>query len=111
MALRKDVATYINDDEIYSHVFKERNVPRIEQYPTPRYKEITLEMASKVEQIRHIWSLGDRYYKLAHKYYNDTNYWWVIARFNRKPTEAHLKIGDTISIPMPLSQALLITTL
>ncbi len=110
MGTRKDVSTYINRDEMYSEVFKERNVPRIEQYPTPVFKEITLEMASKVEQIRHIWSVGDKYYKLSYNYYNDPKYWWVIARFNRKPTEAHLKVGDVISIPMPLNLALMITT-
>jgi len=54
----------------------------------------------------HIWKMGDRYYKLAHAYYNDPELWWVIARFNEKPTEAHLELGDVITIPLPIEKVL-----
>ena len=54
----------------------------------------------------HVWSLGDHYYKLAERYYGDPNYWWVIAWFNKKPTEGHVKAGDIIRIPTPLGQVL-----
>ena len=50
----------------------------------------------------HYWSAGDKYYKLSYKYYGTQNDWWVIARFNGKPTEADLKIGDKLIIPFPL---------
>ena len=63
-------------------------------------------MIARVEQVSHVWSVGDRFYKLAHKYYGDSKMWWVIARFNSKPTEAHLNLGDVIAIPVPLTDAL-----
>tara|TARA_R100000152_G_C6587861_1_gene49379 strand:- start:57 stop:410 length:354 start_codon:yes stop_codon:yes gene_type:complete len=50
----------------------------------------------------HIWSAGDKYYKLGRKYYGSRKDWWVIARFNGKPTEADLSIGDKLIIPYPL---------
>jgi len=32
--------------------------------------------------------------------------WWVIAWFNKLPTESHIKLGDVIYIPMPLNEIL-----
>ena len=54
----------------------------------------------------HIWKLGDRYHKLASEYYADSELWWVIASYNKKPTEFHLKAGDIVYIPMPLETVL-----
>jgi len=54
----------------------------------------------------HIWKYGDRYYQLAQVYYNSPTYWWIIAWFNNKPTEAHLKPGEVLRIPLELSEAL-----
>jgi hypothetical protein len=50
----------------------------------------------------HIWKTGDRYYKLAAAYYGRPQLWWVIALYNQKPTEGHLKRGDVIKIPTSL---------
>ena len=49
---------------------------------------------------------GERLDKLAAEYYGNPNNWWVIASFNRKPTESHAKHGDIIRIPKDLSLAL-----
>ena len=54
----------------------------------------------------HIWKLGDRFYKLAHKAYGNPELWWVIAWFNKKPTDAHVKHGDAIHVPFPLEMVL-----
>ena len=56
--------------------------------------------------IDHIVTIGDRMNKLSHKFYGDTQYWWVIATFINTPTDGHLELGQTISIPLPLSDAL-----
>ena len=106
MAKRIDRRTVRNKDELYEETFKARGVKHIDHYPTPTMKELTPELTARVEQINHVWSVGDRFYKLAHKYYGDSKMWWVIARFNSKPTEAHLNLGDVIVIPVPLSDAL-----
>ena len=106
MAKRIDRRTVRNDSELYEETFRKRGVKHIDQYPTPVMKELTVDMTAKIEQISHVWSIGDRYYKLAHKYYGDSKLWWVIARFNGKPTESHLNLGDIVSIPVPLTDAL-----
>ena len=30
-------------------------------------------------------------------------YWWIIARYNNKPTDAHYTVGDEVLIPGPFS--------
>ena len=60
----------------------------------------------ELELVGHTWSLGDRFYKLAYKYYGDSTLWWVIAWYNQTPTEAQVEIGDTLQIPLPLDKIL-----
>ena len=66
----------------------------------------TVEQAGNLTFINHVWKQGDRYFKLASEYYGDPTLWWVIAWFNKKPTESHVKLGDIIQIPMPLETVL-----
>jgi nucleoid-associated protein YgaU len=58
---------------------------------------------ARLDILTYVWSMGDRYYKLAYRFYGDSKDWWVIAKFNQKPTESHVKIGDIILIPKPLN--------
>jgi nucleoid-associated protein YgaU len=55
-----------------------------------------------------VWKVGDRFYKMANKYYGDPTYWWVIAWFNQTPTESHVVVGTTLEVPLPLDRALAI---
>ena len=103
---RKDQATVVNRDELYNEVFRKRGVKFIRHYPTPQMREMSIDLTSQVEQISHVWSVGDRFFKLAFKHYGDPSLWWIIARFNSKPTESHLEIGDIVQIPVPLTDAL-----
>ena len=59
-----------------------------------------------LEHHKQIFKMGDRMYKYASQYYGSTSYWWVIAWYNNKPTDAHYKIGDPIYIPKNLSLAI-----
>jgi hypothetical protein len=52
----------------------------------------------------HVWKYGDRFYKLAHTYYNDSQLWWIIAWYNGYPTEANVKVGDVLDIPLNLEE-------
>jgi nucleoid-associated protein YgaU len=72
-------------------------------YITP--SEFELEA---IEQIQHTWKSGDRFFKIAHKYYGEPEAWWIIALYNGTPTEGHLKTGDVIYVPTPLSRVLTI---
>ena len=42
----------------------------------------------------------------AHEYYGDSRLWWVIAWYNKTPTESHVSLGSVLSIPNPISKVL-----
>ena len=85
----------------YKEVFDEKGVQKIEQFRTPRIRNM-----GQLSTIKHVWVNGDTFWKLAHDNYGDTKYWYVIAQYNSLPTEAHLKEGDTVEIPTNLTLAL-----
>lgn len=95
-----------NDLEQYSETLKKRNVKFIEHYASPNFSINTLENYKNIKTVSHVWKEGDRFYKLAEKYYGDSRDWWVIAKFNLKPTESELQVGDIIEIPTPLEAVL-----
>ena len=74
----------------------------IKQFNTPKFKYPSTLERENFNTIKHIWGTGDRYYKLAAKYYDDPTFWWIIAFYNQKPTEFHVNPGDTIYVPVPL---------
>ena len=93
----------INDSDFYSELIESRGRESIEQYESKRFD---IDPNAKVKIIEHVWRRGDRYYKLAAEHYGDIGYWWLIALWNKKPTEADINFGDFIYIPTPLSDAL-----
>ena len=58
----------------------------------------TLELVVKTHQN------GGEDFKLAREYYGDPTLWWVIAHFNKMPTEGHVELGDMIYIPLPVGR-------
>lgn len=95
-----------NNMNLYSETFRNRNVKYIYQYTTPNFSYINPENFDQLNYSTHIWKEGDRFYKLAEKYYGDAQDWWVIARFNLKPTESHVQLGEELLIPFPLQKVL-----
>lgn len=91
-----------NREDVYEKLRSSRGVKTVLHYETPYFLELSQEDINSIELIPHTWTIGDRFYKLAHKHYGRTNLWWVIARFNGVPTESHLSIGDVIQIPASL---------
>tara|TARA_R110001583_G_scaffold54878_2_gene167543 strand:+ start:118 stop:453 length:336 start_codon:yes stop_codon:yes gene_type:complete len=87
---------------MYKELLKKRGLNEIRYYETPRFQEPGEDELFDIEDIAHLWSSGDRYYKLAQVYYGDPTLWWIIAWYNAKPTEAHVKAGDVIKVPTPL---------
>ena len=43
---------------------------------------------------------------MAAKHYGDPKLWWVVAWYNKRPTDAHYNIGDKVFIPKPLEKIL-----
>ena len=94
-----------NDHEIYEDHFEARGVSQIQHYATPILKYPTEFEQQLISFVGHVWSLQDKYYLLAARYYNDPKLWWIIAQFNQAPTEQHLSEGQMIKIPYPLGAA------
>ena len=90
----------------YGEQFSNRRKGFIDQFSTPVMAQPSTRQIQSLQRIRHIWSMGDRYYKLAHTYYGQPDAWWVIAQYNKKPTESHIEYGDIIYIPLPLDLAI-----
>ncbi len=96
----------VNNHQIYNNIFMDKNVKFIKQFKTPVFSELDTSEMTDVYFISHTWSYGDRYYKLAEKYFGDPKDWWIIARLNQKPTESHVKLGDVLIIPINLTDIL-----
>ena len=94
-----------NSDSYYSYLRRTRNLLNVRHYETPVLKNPSVGERMYVTSDTHIWKYGDRFYNLAHKYYGDPTYWWVIAWYNALPTEADIRIGDVIQIPISLEEA------
>lgn len=95
-----------NEDSMYFDYFETRDVEFINHYETPEYIPNEIYSRGELGVIYHTWKQGDRVYKLAEKYYKNPSLWWVICKFNNKPTENYFKEGDTIMIPTQLEKAL-----
>lgn len=107
MSLRYDNRiVFLNGAEIYFHVLEERGLKRIRQYNTPTFRRLSRREYDTLSIDSLIWGVGTRLYKIAGEKYGNPNLWWIIARFNQKPTDAHFKVGDTVYIPYPLETIL-----
>ena len=83
-----------------------RNVRTINHYGSPNLSYPNVSQVSRLKPRPHVWTHGDRFYKLAHQYYSDKRLWWLIAWYNMTPTENHVVLGQILQIPLPLEAAL-----
>ena len=90
----------------YAKIREAKNVKKLKHYNTGRLYYPRVRDMRQIQQIQHVWSTGDRYYKLAAQYYGNASLWWVIAQFNQKPTETALELGQIIYIPTPIGTVL-----
>jgi len=97
-----------NDDSSHKKVFATNFKERFElqHFETLDLKYPEFEDITSFGYINHLWTMGDKYYKLSQQYYGEAEYWWVIAWFNKKPTEHHVALGDIVKIPTPLNDVL-----
>ncbi|HAW80769.1 MAG TPA: hypothetical protein DCX27_14280 [Balneola sp.] len=102
----RNTLTRENESDYYSSLRDKRGVNKITQYKTPVLKNPTVAERARVSSIPHIWSYGDRLYKLADQYYGDSRYWWVIAWWNGRAIESDIALGTKLKIPLNIEQAL-----
>lgn len=102
----KQTPSVLNDLEEHKEFLEARGKKFIIQHRSIEFKEPIGPEAAAVHQHPHLWKQSDRYWKLADLYYGEARYWWVIAQYNQKPTEAYVSNGDIIIVPQTLQHAL-----
>lgn len=103
----KNQSIFTNEEQQYKNYLKKsRGLDRIKQFSTPKMFYPSDVQSRDFRTVKVIWSEGDHYFKLAEQYYENPEMWWVIAFYNQKPTEFHVKAGDVIYIPVPLEAIL-----
>ena len=95
---------FLNSDELYEDILRRKRITSLKQYQTSLFTN--LRSKPGIETSIHIWKTGDRYFKLANQYYGRPELWWIIALYNKKPTEGSLKRGDLVFIPTPVEALL-----
>lgn len=95
-----------NENTMYSEAFEARDVQFINHYTSPEFQKNSIYSLSELDIEYYIWKSGDRVYKIAERIYGDPSLWWVICQFNNRPTESHIKEGETILIPHQLEKTL-----
>jgi len=101
---KRTIAT--NDTLRDDDIFEKRGVEIVEQYTTPKLNNPSQKELNSISYTEHYYVAGQRMFKLSQQYYGDQQYWYIIARFNNKPTEAHIEDGEILKIPTNLQQAL-----
>ena len=96
----------INSSQYYAPLRRERGLRSVRQYGTIKLKNPSIGERASLKTVVHLWSYGDRLYKLSHTYYGDARYWWVIAWWNGYPTEANISTGSPLTIPVNIEKAL-----
>lgn len=94
----------INSSINFDDQFRARSVQSIKHFTTLKLKYPTIEETTQLEILSETWKLGDRLYKYADLHYGDPGLWWIIAWFNKKPTENDYQLGEQVLIPFPLDR-------
>ena len=84
----------------YTKVKKDKNGVR--SLKVTRYPEILVRDTDTFHFARDF----ERFDWLAHKYYNDSTLWWIIAKANGYSHESRPKVGDKIRIPRDINSIL-----
>jgi len=92
----------IDKRDMFKQIKVRRDLDSISLISTAKFNRLDETALENLEFESYIWKRGDRFYKLAHDFYGDQRYWWVIALFNQAPTEQHVAIGEEIFIPLEM---------
>ena len=103
----KDTEEFFNADSAYKKKFSSRTTKNgIRQLETLNLRYPTDDEKFQLVTTGIFWKMGDRFYKLADKYYGDPGYWWVISFFNKKASEFDVIAGEEIEVPLELDKTL-----
>jgi len=98
---------FLNNNRNYKNsFFDQRGINETFQYDTPRLSFPNENQVANLDNEVRIWGATDKLYNISNQYYGSPEYWWVIAWYNQKASEAEFKIGDTYFVPQPLEDVL-----
>ena len=96
--IQSPIALAKNDDR-YEYLFKNRDVKIIYKTAMVEMNAMTDAERSAVDTRVYTWRSSDMYWKVAKRFYGDPRLRFVIAYYNKAPTEFHLTPGQNILIP------------
>ena len=103
----KNTDKYKNTDDDYKQIFSSRfGKTGLIQLKSTNIKIPTEDQLLSMSYATETWGMGSRLYKLSYQYYNDSQYWWLIALFNNIAIESEINYGDVIKVPIPLDLTL-----
>jgi len=102
MRRNENRAVITNDHPMYAAMIEARGRKFIQHHAAANMEHPDAEDLRNIGVITHMWTHGDRFWKLAARYYGNVEHWWVIAWYNQKPTDHDVALGDRIDIPTPL---------
>ena len=98
---------FLNEDQNYKNVFfRERDIQQTYQYALKALYYPSAGAIASFENVPLVWGATDKLYNISNQYYGSPAYWWVIAFYNKKASEAEFKVGDIYFVPMPLEEIL-----
>lgn len=98
---------FLNNNQQYKNTFfDKRDIQETFQYDLAKISYPTPEEILRLTNVSRVWGSTDSLYNLASDFYGSPNYWWVIAWYNKKPTEAEFQVGDVYYVPLPLEDVL-----
>ena len=100
------ILTLKDEQYVYSDIFKKRGLNYVENFATAELKYPSPSEVAGLREESAVWTVGTKYFKLAKEYYDDEQYWWVIAWYNLRPLETDFNPGDVVLIPLPLEDIL-----
>ena len=89
-----------NDLDFYKEKLDSRYVDSIVHHRPNTATSLNYDFVTDLKYVNKIWDSSTRLYKLAYDAYGDPTLWWIIGLVNKKPTDAHWKLGDVIYIPI-----------
>ena len=94
----KDKIKILKSD-MYFDLFEKRGIKYVKFRTTKTFGDLS-GIRLDLSEENYIWGATDNLRKLAIRFYNDGDLWWVIGLINNKPTDGHWKIGDEVLVPL-----------
>ena len=87
-------------DERYEYLFENRDPKIIYKIAMREMNALSNEERKAINTREYTWRANDQYWKVAKRFYGDSRLWFIIAYYNKAPTDFHLQKGQNILVPM-----------